>query len=258
MKKLFYFIMLMVLLGVFSIEGSPFKVNPFINSNQSIGFEYRLDQINGLKDDFILMNTSLQFRISGDGVVGSKFESLPNRIDFNTGFTWHIPYRDFKDYVEIQIKALDLEATQDFTTINLSVKPQIAFSVPYSNLLFWWHKLIGYEFKGWTPLDISLGYAYVNGIKSELPDSLESSQRIETDIYYEIPVQTDLKILFRLRGFVPPEKIFKFNDWRTFLEIGTRIVIHQIPFFVKYNKGRLAPAFQPIDYWSTGVTMEWE
>lgn len=162
-------------------------------------------------------------------------------------------------YFGFRLKALEMESDQQFKAINLTVKPQIAVWLPYSNIpALWWIHNMGITGNAATPLSIFAGYSYINSIRKDpgiaIP-SLQKSDRLEAEFAYAFPLTETIRIGTRDRLFW----LFDAHSFKSYEEVYARKYLDAAKttsIEVKYSHGEVPPTFTQGDAASAGFSFE--
>ncbi len=162
-------------------------------------------------------------------------------------------------YAGFRLKAAELEANQRFDVMNLTVKPQFAAWVPYSNLPgLWWARAVGISGNAATPLSVFVGYTYSDALRSRsivVDPRFQKSDRLETELAYALPLTSKIRAGVRARLFW----LFDNGAFESYEEVFVRHYLDAnkttaVEF--KYVHGAVPPTFQQGDTANAGFSVE--
>lgn len=162
-------------------------------------------------------------------------------------------------YAGFRLKGLELESNQRFDVMNLTVKPQFAAWIPYSNLPgLWWARAVGISGNAATPLSVFVGYTFSEALQtraSVIDPRFQKSDRLETELAYALPITSNIRAGVRARLFW----LFDIGTFESYEEVFVRRYLDAnkttaVEF--KYVHGAVPPTFQTGDTAGAGFSVE--
>jgi hypothetical protein len=162
-------------------------------------------------------------------------------------------------YYGVRLKAVEFESDQHFRAVNLTVKPQLAFWVPYSNIpALWWSRSIGISGNAATPLSLFVGYTFSEALRKDparVDPAFQKSDRLEGELAYAFPLTSNLRVGMRVRLFW----LYDQGTFRDYEELFVRRYLDKnkitsVEF--KYINGAVPPKFERGNTASAGFSFE--